>query len=301
METEKLAQHPQQRLKKTLIPTLWGLIVNSLLAGAKLFCGILGKSHALVADGVESLADVVSSVIVLRGLKIAAEPADKEHPYGHGKAEPIAAAMVAGMLFLAAGWITMQSVQELLKEDHSPAPFTLLVLLIAIVAKEILFRFTQKVGEAVESLAVKSDAWHHRSDVLSSLAAAVGITISLLGGIRFAWADKVAAIFAALIIGWNALQLLRPALDDLMDKSPSPDLMTKVRTVAAETPKVEKIEKCYVRKIGYYYIVDIHVEVDPHMTIKDAHAISHNVKDRLRAKIPSIHDVMVHMEPSKPI
>jgi cation diffusion facilitator family transporter len=293
---EKIS-HPRQRLKKTLIPALWGLLINSLLAGVKLFTGIAGASHALVADGIESLADVISSVIVIRGLKIAAEPPDKEHPYGHGKAEPIAAAMVAGMLFLAAGWIIMQAIQELTRPARIPESFTLVVLIVVIVIKESLFRFTRKVGEAVESLVVSSDAWHHRSDAITSLATGVGITICLLGGIEYAWADKVAAIFGAAIIFWNALKILRPALDDLMDKAPDSQIVQKVRKVAAETSKVAGIEKCYIRKVGYYYMVDIHVEVNRKMTIEDAHNVAHDVKDRLIKQIPSIRDVLVHLEP----
>jgi cation diffusion facilitator family transporter len=290
--------HPRQRLNKILIPTLWGLFVNSLLAAVKLFAGIVGASHALVADGIESLADVVSSIIVLRGLKIAAEPPDREHPYGHGKAEPIAAAMVSGMLFLAAGWITLQAIQELLKPiPHLPAPFTLIVLIIIIVIKEFLYRFTSKIGEATDSLAVQGDAWHHRSDAISSLTAAVGIGICLIGGNSYAWADKVAAIVGAILISWNALKILRPALDDLMDKAPEHEIVQKIRTIASETPEVERIEKCHIRKIGYYYMVDIHVEVNRRMTIEDAHNVAHHVKDRLQKQITSIRDVLVHLEP----
>lgn len=293
-------QNPNQRLKKSLAPTIWGLCINAVLAAVKLIAGIAGTSQALVADGIESLADVVSSIIVLRGLKIASQPADAEHPYGHGKAEPIAAAMVAGMLLLAAGWISLQAIQELLKPAHVPATYTLVVLCIVILIKEAMFRFTHSIGEAVESLAVKSDAWHHRSDVISSLSAAIGISICLLGGNKYAAADKIAALIGACLIAWNAIVILRPALDDLMDKSPEPEILEKVRKIAAETDQVKCIEKCFIRKIGYYYLVDIHVEVHPRMTIENAHNVGHNVKDRLLREIPSIRDVLVHLEPNKP-
>ena len=179
----------KSRLQHGLHATFVGLAVNTVLATTKLLAGIVGHSHALVADAVESLADVFSSVIVWRGLVVASVPADEDHPYGHGKAEPLAAALVASMLLLAAGWIVIQAVREIAVPHTAPAPFTLVVLLVAVGIKEGLFRFVLREAVSVESSAVQADAWHHRSDAITSLAAAIGISVALVGGSRYASAD----------------------------------------------------------------------------------------------------------------
>ena len=285
------------RLRRSLRVTFLGLAVNAVLAIGKLVAGGLGRSHALIADGVESLADLFSSIIVWRGLVVAAAPADDEHPYGHGKAEPIAAALVATMLLLAAVGITVQSLREVLQPRAGPAPFTLLVLLGIVATKELLFRIVLREAAKVESSAVLADAWHHRSDMITSTAAAMGIGVALLGGKGYESADSIAAIVAAGIIAWNGWRLLRPALDELMDSAPHPTLVDTIRAVAATIPGVDRVEKCVVRKMGYHYFVDMHVEVDPAMSVQRAHHIAHNVKDQVCAELPSVRDVLVHVEP----
>lgn len=274
------------------------MAVNFFLAGSKLAAGIFGHSHALVADAVESFADIFSSLIVWRGLVVAAAPPDEDHPYGHGKAEPIAAAIVSVMLLGAALWIAVQAVQEIMEPHQSPAPFTLAVLLVVIVIKESLFRYVIREGEAVDSTAVRSDAWHHRSDAITSVAAGIGITVSLIGGKGFEAADDVAAIAAAGIIAWNGWRMLQPALNELMDTAPDPELIAHLRRIAAATPGVDNVEKCLVRKVGYQYFADMHVEVDPQMTVQRSHEIAHDVKDRIRAALPEINDVLIHIEPT---
>ena len=224
------------RLERGLRATFLGMVANILLAAAKLVAGIVGHSHALVADAVESLADLFSSVIVWRGLVVAAEPADEDHPYGHGKAEPIAAAVVSTMLLLAAAGITFQAAREILQPHHAPSGYTLVVLILAVAAKESLFRVVLREGIRVESSAVRTDAWHHRSDAITSLAAGIGISVSLLGGKGYEAADDVAAIVAAGIIAWNGGRLLRPALNELMDASPDPAIAERIRHIAATTP-----------------------------------------------------------------
>src|SRR5436309_5152262 len=208
------------RLERGLRATFLGMVANILLAAAKLVAGIVGHSHALVADAVESLADLFSSVIVWRGLVVAAEPADEDHPYGHGKAEPIAAAVVSTMLLLAAAGITVQAVREILQPHHAPSGFTLIVLILAVAAKECLFRVVMREGIRVESSAVRTDAWHHRSDAITSLAAGIGISISLIGGRGYEGADDVAAIVAAGIIAWNGGALVLAALNEFVDGAP---------------------------------------------------------------------------------
>lgn len=289
---------PQTRLKRGLRATFAGLAVNTLFAGTKMFAGIAGHSHALVADAVESMADVFSSLVVWRGLVVASEPADEDHPYGHGKAEPIAAAIVAGMLLLAAVWITVSALREIRSPQQGPAPFTLVVLLVVVVIKESLFHFVHREGKQVESSVMQTDAWHHRSDAITSLAAAIGIAVAVIGGKGYEAADDYAAIAAALVIGWNGHRLLRPALNELMDRSPNPELAERIRSLAASTPGVDCVEKCFVRKMGYHYYVDMHMQVAPSMTVEHAHDIAHLVKDNIRERLPAVRDVLVHIEPS---
>jgi len=273
------------------------MIVNTLLAAGKLAAGLLGQSHALVADAVESLADIVSSLIVWRGLVVAEEPADDDHPYGHGKAEPLAAAVVATMMILAAGWITFTALDGIRRPHTTPAPFTLLVLLAVVVVKEALFRFVRREAAGVGSSAVRADAWHHRSDAITSLAAGIGISIALIGGQGYEVADNLAAVVAAGVIAWNGWRLLRPAFDELMDASPDPTLARQISALATTIPGVEQVEKCLVRKMGNQLYVDMHLEVDPQMSVRQAHEIAHQVKSRIRADLPAVRDVLVHVEP----
>jgi len=271
---------------------------NIVLASAKLAAGIFGHSHALVADAVESFSDIFSSLIVWRGLVVAAEPPDEDHPYGHGKAEPIAAAIVSVMLLGAALWIGIQSIREIIEPHQAPAPFTLAVLLVVVIVKEGLFRFVAREGEAVDSSAVRTDAWHHRSDAITSVAAGIGISVSLIGGKGYESADDVAAIAAAVVIAWNGWRLLGPALNELMDTAPSREVVDQIRQLAGATPGVADVEKCIVRKVGFQYFVDMHVEVDAQMTVEHAHEIAHDVKNNIRAKLPAVSDVLIHIEPA---
>jgi cation diffusion facilitator family transporter len=290
----------QSRLNRSLRITFLGLGVNSVLMVTKLVAGVVGHSHALVADAIESLADIFSSLIVWRGVVLADEPADEDHPYGHGKAEPIASAVVSTMLLLAAGWIAIQAMREIAEPHLAPAPFTLIVLLVAIAIKEGMFRFVLREAVSVESLALQSDAWHHRSDAVTSLAAAVGIGVAVIGGEGYESADDVAAIIAAGIIAWNGWRLLRPALSELMDRAPGADIAEGVRQTASLIAGVEAVEKCMVRKMGYYFYVDLHVEVDPQMSVQEAHQIAHQVKDKVRENLVRVRDVLVHIEPAGP-
>ena len=273
------------------------MAVNAALSAVKFAAGVLGHSHALIADAVESSADILSSIIVWRALVAAAEPADREHPYGHGKAEPLAAANVAIMLLLAAAGIIFTSVRDLALPPQTPRAFTLFVLIAVVVLKETLFRFVSREAGSVQSIVVFADAWHHRSDAVISLAAALGIALSVLGGPKFSFADNAAAIVAGLIIAWNGWKLLRPALNELMDAAPSVALVAQIKTAASRVSGVQKIEKCIVRKAGFDYFVDMHVEVDPQLTVRQAHEIAHRVKDSVRESMPSVHDVLVHIEP----
>lgn len=273
------------------------LATNLTLVAVKLTAGILGGSSALIGDAVESLADLFSSLIVWRGLSVASTPPDQDHPYGHGKAEPLAAAAVAMLLLFAAVGVVLQAGRALLHHPAPPAPFTLWVLAVVIVTKEGLFRFAWKEGNALESSAVQTDAWHHRSDAITSLAAAVGIGIAVVGGPAWAAADGVAALFAAGIIAWNGIRLLRPALEELMDTAPTAETYADISRLAETVPEVARVEKCLVRKMGAELFVELHIEVNREMPVWRAHAIAHEVKDHLQASMPAIRDVLVHVEP----
>ncbi len=288
------------RLQRSLRATFLGLAVNVVLTVAKFLAGILGHSQALIADAVESLADIFSSIIVWRGLVVAETPPDDDHPYGHGKAEPLAAAIVSAMLLLAAAWIAFNALHALNEPRVAPSPWTLIILIVVIAVKETLFRFVLRESETVSSSAVETDAWHHRSDAITSAAAFLGISISLAGGKGYEAADNWAAVVAAAVIAWNGWRLLRPAFNELMDRAPDRVLIEQIRAIAKSIAGVDDIDKCHVRKMGYQFFVDIHVVVDPQMTVERSHRIGHEVKNRVRAEIPAVRDVLVHIEPLAP-
>ena len=274
-----------------------GLLTNVSLALIKFLAGVVGHSYALVADALESTLDVFSSLIVWGGLQISSRSADERYPFGYGKAEPLATAAVALLLLGGAAAIAIQAVREIVTPHHSPAPFTLVVLLAVVVVKEVLFRKVFSVGREVESTAVQADAWHHRSDALTSAAAAVGIGVALIGGQEWAAADDWAALVAAGVILFNGLRILRPAVQDLMDRTPGADVVERIHQAAAGVPDVRAIETLKVRRAGLGLFVDIHVEADPQMPLREAHILSGKVKTAIRTAVPSVAGVLVHMEP----
>ncbi len=274
-----------------------GLAVNGMLVVVKITAGLLGNSYALVADGVESSLDLFSSVIVWRGMRVAGRQPDERHPFGYGKAEPIAAAMVAFMLLVAALGIAIQAVREIITPHHAPAPFTLVVLVAVIGIKEILFRRVLRVGEELESPAVTADAWHHRSDAITSAAAFIGISVALIGGSAWAPADDVAAVAASGIIAFNGLRLLRSASRDLMDQAPDPAVIQRVVEVAESVPGVCQVEKVLARSVGTGYRAVLHVQTDPEMSLAEAHALGGHVRSTIVREVAVILDVVIHMEP----
>ena len=278
--------------------TVIGIISSIILAIIKATAGVLGNSYALIADAIESTSDVFTSTIVLAGLKIAKKPPDQDHPYGHGKAEPFAGLIVSIALFTAAIIIIYQSIHEIITPHHTPASFTLIVLVVVVMTKELLFRFVIKVGIAVNSVAVMNDAWHHRSDAITSGAAFIGISIALIGGAGYEEADDYAALFASLIIMFNAYRLLKPALQEIMDAAPSSELILKLVATANQVEGVYAIDKCLARKMGFEYYIDMHIIVDGNITVHKGHEISHNVKDKLKEEYPQISNVLVHIEPA---
>jgi cation diffusion facilitator family transporter len=278
--------------------TIIGIITSIVLAAIKAIAGVMGNSYALIADAIESASDVFTSIIVLTGLKIARRPADETHPYGHGKAEPFAGIIVSAALFIAAIVIIIQSLHEIITPHHAPAPFTLIVLVTVVITKEFLFRFIIKVGNSVDSVAVKNDAWHHRSDAITSGAAFIGIAIALIGGTGYEQADDYAALCASAIIIYNAFRLFRPALFEIMDAAPSPEIIRKVIEASLMVNGVVAIDKCFARKMGFQYYIDMHVIVDGNISVHKGHEISHEVKDKLVDSFQNISDVLIHIEPA---
>jgi cation diffusion facilitator family transporter len=276
-----------------------GLLTNACLVVVKFFAGIIGHSNALIADAVESSADIFSSLIVWMGLSIAARPADEDHPYGHGKAEPLAAAVVSLMLLGAAIGISIIAIRDIRTPHHLPAPFTLFIAAGVIVIKEILYRRVSRVAREVGGTAIVADAWHHRADAISSLAAFIGISIALLGGPGWEAADDWAALVAAVLVAINGVRTLRPAIAGLMDEAPDRSVKERVLQAAAEVDGVRSVENLNVRGSGLGFYVDVHVKADPTLSLADAHEIAATVKYAILAAVPSVVSVLVHMEPYK--
>jgi cation diffusion facilitator family transporter len=283
---------------KALRMTLLSIGLNLLLAFAKGLAGIVGHSQALVADAVESALDVFSGLAVLFGMRIALKPADEDHPYGHGKAEALAAAIVAVSLLAGAAGIAITSVHQIVVQHHLPEPYTLVVLAVVVFLKEGVFRVISRGGTEIGSIALQGDAWHHRSDALTSAAAFVGISVALWGGPGFESADDWAALVACGIIAWNGLRLLRPTLAELMDAAQDSENEQRVRQLAGAVPGVIAIETCLVRKSGLELLVDMHVEVDGELPVREGHRIAHDVKDAVIHHMPHVLDVLVHIEPA---
>ena len=275
------------------------IAINLVLALIKISTGVLGNSYALIADGIESTADIFSSLIVFGGLQLSSRPPDKDHPYGHGKAESLAGMVVALFLIGAAILIAVQSIREILTPHHVPAWYTLVVLGLIILIKEWLYRRMNRVAESLDSSALRSDAWHHRSDAITSLAVFIGIVVALIGGEGYEAADDWAALMACSIIFVNGLRLLRPALNEVMDAAAPPDFEERLVTLAANVEGVIAIEKCRIRKSGLGYLMDLHVEVDGGITLHEGHEIGHAVKDRLLESEFPISDVVIHVEPAR--
>jgi len=274
-----------------------GLMVNLLLVAVKFVAGVVGNSYALIADAVESTLDVFSSLIVWSGLEVAARPPDDDYPYGYGKAESLAASVVAAMLLVAGFGIGVAAIREILTPHHAPAAFTLLVLVLVIVVKETLFRTVLAVGESTHSLSLEADAWHHRSDAITSLAAFVGIALSVYGGEGWAAADDWAALLASFIIGYNGVRLFRRAARDLMDRQPATDLPAKIQEVAASVPGICRLEKLRLRRMGAGHMVDLHAQTDGNLPLRDAHALGGKLRAKIRTELPEVLDVLIHMEP----
>jgi cation diffusion facilitator family transporter len=274
-----------------------GLGANAALALVKGAAGILGHSYALLADAAESVADIGGSLVVWSGLRVASRSPDYDHPYGHGKAEPLATAAVGLLLCAAALAIMMESVGGVIGRHSTPAPFTLAILVLVVAVKTALYRTVLRVADDVGSRALAADAWHHRADIITSSAAFIGISASLIGGAGWEWCDGAAGAVASIIVFLNGLHILRPALHELMDGAPDRALLDRVAQAARAVPGVRLIEHLKARKLGNQYLVDLHAQADPGMSLDAAHVLSGCIKTAIREAVPAVQNVLVHMEP----
>lgn len=278
--------------------TYFSIIGNISLALIKGLAGFFGNSYALIADAIESTADIFASFLVLFGIKYSNKPADENHPYGHGRAEPLITFLVVVFLITSATIIAYESIINIQTPHGLPKPWTLLILGAIIIWKEYSFRIVMKRSIETNSSSLKADAWHHRSDAITSIAAFVGISIALFLGKGFESADDWAALFAAGFICYNSYLIFRPALGEIMDEHLNDDLIIEIRKVAQEVKGVVNTEKCFIRKAGMKYHVDLHAIVNANLTVREGHEIAHHLKDTLRATIPELGHVLIHIEPT---
>ncbi|RTY72904.1 cation diffusion facilitator family transporter [Flavobacterium sp. LS1R10] len=278
--------------------TYFSIIGNTCLAIIKGLAGFFGNSYALIADAIESTTDIFASFLVLFGIKYSNKPADKNHPYGHGRAEPLITFLVVGFLITSATIIAYESIVNIGTPHQLPKPWTLLVLAAIIIWKEYSFRLVMKRSIQTNSSSLRADAWHHRSDAITSVAAFVGISIALILGDGYESADDWAALFASGFILYNSYLIFRPALGEIMDEHLYDDLIAQIRMVSIQVDGIIDTEKCFIRKAGMQYHVDLHATVDSNITVKEGHDLAHKLKDTLLEEIPELGQVLIHVEPN---
>ncbi len=277
--------------------TYYSIFTSFCLALIKWLAGIFGNSYALIADAIESTSDIFSSFLVLLGLKYSKRPADHTHPYGHGRIEPLITFIVVIILVISAFLIAKESIKNIQTPHDLPRPWTLIVLGAIILWKEISFRIIIRKSKILNSTSLKADAWHHRSDAITSVAAFIGISIALFAGEGYENADDWAALFASGLILYNCYGIFRPALAEIMDEHRYEGLEEEVRERSRQVVGVRAIEKCYIRKIGMLFQIDLHAIVDSRLTVREGHEIAHSLKDYLMENLPNIGNVFVHIEP----
>lgn len=283
--------------QKAVEATYFSIIGNTCLAIIKGLAGFFGNSFALIADGIESTTDIFASFLVLLGIKYSNRPADKNHPYGHGRAEPLITFLVVGFLITSATVIAYESIRNIQTPHDLPKSWTLIVLGVIIIWKEYSYQLVMKKSIETNSSSLKADAWHHRSDAITSVAAFIGISIALFLGKGYEAADDWAALFASCFIFYNSFLIFRPALGEIMDEHLYDDLIENIREVSRKVEGVIDTEKCFIRKSGMKYHVDLHIIVKATISVKEGHDIAHFLKDTLRNKIPQLGHVLIHVEP----
>ena len=279
--------------------TYFSIIGNVCLSIVKGLAGFFGNSYALIADAIESTTDIFSSLLVLFGIKYSSRPADENHPYGHGRAEPLITFLVVGFLITSATIIAYESISNINNPHDLPKSWTLIVLGLIIIWKEYSFRLVMKKSKESNSSSLRADAWHHRSDAITSVAAFIGISIALLFGKGYESADDWAALFAAGFIFYNSYLIFRPALGEIMDEHLYDDLVDEIRKVSLQVDGIVDTEKCFIRKAGMKYHVDLHAIVDADISVREGHELAHNLKDTLRIQISELGHVLIHIEPNE--
>jgi cation diffusion facilitator family transporter len=283
--------------QKAIRTAIFSAFVNAMLAIVKGLAGIFGNSYALIADAIESTTDVFSSLLVLFGLKYSTRPADDNHPYGHGKAEPLITFIVVGLLVTSATIIAYESIQNIQTPQKTPKAYTLIVLAAIVIFKEIFYRFVSRKSDETKSSSLKADAWHHRSDAITSLLAFIGISIAVFMGKGYETADDWAALLASGFIIYNAFLIFRPALGEIMDEHLYDDVIADVRIIADQVEGVRGTEKCFVRKTGMSFHIDLHIWVDGEISVTQGHDIAHLVKEEIQRQMPEVANVLIHIEP----
>lgn len=285
--------------EKAIKATYFSIFGNAALAIVKWLAGYFGNSYALIADAIESTSDIFASFLVLFGIKYSSRPADENHPYGHGRAEPLITFLVVGFLITSATIIAYESIVNIQTPHDLPKPWTLIVLGGIIIWKEISFRLVMKRSRETKSSSLAADAWHHRSDAITSVAAFIGITIALTFGKGFESADDWAALFASGFILYNCYTIFRPALGEIMDEHLYDDLMEEIRKASVKVEGILDTEKCFIRKAGMSYHVELHAIVDGKISVKEGHLLAHNLEDYLRIEIPELGHILIHIEPNE--
>ena len=283
--------------KKAINTIVFSIVGNCFLALIKGIAGFFGNSYALIADAIESTTDIFSSILVLFGLKYANKPADKNHPYGHGKIEPLVTFLLVGFLVISATFIAHESIQNIRNPHALPEKWTLIVLALIIAWKELSFRIVIQKSKETNSSSLKADAWHHRSDAITSIAAFIGISMAIMLGKGYESADDWAALFASGFILYNSYLIFRPALGEIMDEHFYDDLVEDIRRISLTVDGIIATEKCFIRKVGMIYHVDLHAKVNGSISVTDGHNLAHQLKDTLRAEIPQLGHVLIHIEP----
>ncbi|HTA82723.1 MAG TPA: cation diffusion facilitator family transporter [Bacteroidia bacterium] len=296
METNRATDNAAP-IKASPAPVIVSMCVNLLLAIAKGIAGFFGNSNAMIADAAESFSDVMSSAIVWIGIRTAVKAPDEDHPYGHGKAEPMASVVVVIFLLITSIVIASRGIERLTHHALMPETFTLYVLVVVIILKEVIYRYMTRKAKSIRSSAMLAEAMHNRSDAITSLIALIGISLAIFGGARFVSADAYASLVAAGVIAFNAIRIFRPALNELMDAAPPEELKEQVKKIPLKVPGVIEVEKCLLRKMGMHYWVDMHVVVSGSISVHDGHFIAHKVKDAIIHEMPFITEVNVHIEP----
>jgi len=276
---------------------LFGLFSNLILVAIKASAGILGNSFALIADAIESATDSVSSLMLWLGLKYAHRPPDENHPYGHGRFEALLTFIIVVFLMGSSVSIGVQAWLNLKEPQSLPKPFTLIVLMGIVLWKELSFLYIRSKAKRLQSSILDAEAWHHRADSISSIFALIGICLAWLLGPEFAWLDEAAALVSAFILLFNAYRIFKKAFSEFMDEDLYQPMAKRILEIGDELPFIEGIPTCRIRKLGARYFVDLHIWVNPVISVSEGHAHAHALKDKIKNQMPLIEDVLIHVEP----